>query len=138
VVLDWLFGKIIDTGTDLHLAAKDGDVETVKRLLLEGANLEARYDGNTALVLAVQHPNVVKALLEAGADVNSRNSDGYTPLNKAALGNAGSVLEVATILIAAGANPNTRDVINQTALGWANHHKNHKLATYLRDQGGEE
>ena len=41
--------------------------------------------GETALFLAIEHgANFVSALLEAGADVNSRNQTRETPLHRAA------------------------------------------------------
>ena len=64
-------------------AAFDGDLATVKRLVAEGADLEARSDlGQTPLHLAIENDNVevVKFLLESGADPNGLTSGGITPL----------------------------------------------------------
>ena len=69
-----------------------------------------------SLIDAVEQRNVeaIRALIEAGADVNARDSDGETPLMRAALwGNA----EAVRVLIEAGADVNAKsDYIGQTAL----------------------
>jgi hypothetical protein len=54
-------------------AARNGDAETVKRLLQNGASVEARgANGETVLIAAAygNHLETAKALVEAGADVN--------------------------------------------------------------------
>lgn len=60
--------------TELHEAARDGDVERVRQLLASGAELMARDDTQwTPLGLAAAHAHVetVRVLLEAGADPNT-------------------------------------------------------------------
>jgi len=60
-----------DTARDLHLAARSGDLDSVKRLVEGGAEADTpgRF-GITALILAAQngHTGVVGYLLEKGAD----------------------------------------------------------------------
>jgi hypothetical protein len=73
--------------TDLMRAASQADLKAVQRLLATPAtsNLNALdQTGQTALILACENtkanPNVVKALLAAGADVNLRSRSGYTAM----------------------------------------------------------
>lgn len=56
--------------TELHRAVKDGDLEKVKKLIVDGANIEALDEyGNTAVMEAVgyDHVEVVRWLLSEGA-----------------------------------------------------------------------
>jgi hypothetical protein len=73
--------------TDLMRAAAQEDQKAVRQLLAaaKGSNVNALdQSGQTALILACQNPNanpdVVKALLSAGADANLRSRNGYTAL----------------------------------------------------------
>lgn len=75
--------------TPLHLAAREGHVDSVVRLLEGGAPVDApgREESRaTPLLLAVTGglPEVAKALLDNGADPNSRNRHHVTPLMAAA------------------------------------------------------
>jgi len=59
----------------------DEGLETVKRLIKAGADLEIKDDnGNTALMWAVKKCNLetLKHLVKAGADVNTQNNNGET------------------------------------------------------------
>ena len=91
----------------LLTAARDGQVELVRSLLEEGAEVNAaRGDGLTALHLAAEggHPAVAEALVAAGAAVDAGTRiGGYTPLQMAARGGHGAVV---LRLLEAGADPN--------------------------------
>jgi len=69
----------------LHGAASTGHPETIKLLLHARSDVSAvDYKGNTALHLAAAriwgNDDVGRLLLDAGAEVNSKNANGYTPL----------------------------------------------------------
>lgn len=73
--------------TPLMRAAAQGDLKTVRELLADmtAASVNALdQDGQSALMLACQNPktgpDLVKALLAAGANVNLRSRNGYTAL----------------------------------------------------------
>jgi ankyrin repeat protein len=91
----------------LH-AIDRGDIDRIKVLLPENLNLNIRLGQTTMLCRAAYegYPEVAKLLIEAGADVNKRASEGYfNPLLYAAYsGN----LEVVRILLKAGADVNAR------------------------------
>jgi hypothetical protein len=95
--------------TDLMRAAAQEDLKAVQQILSAATttNLNALdQGGQTALILACQNPkanpDVVKALLAAGADVNLRSRNGYTPLTWAL---ARKNSEVSRLLRRAGGKP---------------------------------
>ncbi len=87
-------------------AARGGDVEVVRALVGEGAEVNAaRGDGMTALHFAAErgHPGVAGVLIDAGAAVDAGTRIGrYTPLHVAARGGHGPVV---ALLLGAGADP---------------------------------
>ncbi len=97
VLASWLWIAPPSPGPDSPVAdaAQRGDVETVRSLLREGADVNAAQgDGMTALHWAAQNGDVgmVRVLLYAGAHLESTTRlGGYTPLHlasKAGLGDA--------------------------------------------------
>lgn len=75
-------------GTPLHRAAEDGDVETVRKLLTSGADINSleTQDGESPLHRAITRVRtaVAKLLIDSGADLNlGRRRDGQTPLQMA-------------------------------------------------------
>jgi ankyrin repeat protein len=71
-------------------ASARGHDEIVKDLLLHGAEIETRdYHGDTALALAVrgEHLDVIQALLDAKASMNTPNNQGQSPQDLAAESN---------------------------------------------------
>ena len=98
--------------TDLHFAARAGDVEAIARLVAAGADVDARDGhGNTPLKYASAEPvpAAVRKLIELGADVNLGDDRGFTPLHCAAAhGFYLEAPEMAEALIARGADVNAR------------------------------
>ena len=89
------------------IAASAGNVPVVRALLAHGADVNAvtARTGATALMWAVAapHPDIVKVLIDAGADVHVSSEKGFTPLLFAA---RNGDIETAKILLAAGARVN--------------------------------
>lgn len=97
------------TAAEIHKAAKDGDFETVKKLLEKDPNL--LNTGNrlqqTPLLMASfgGHANIVLFLIEKGAKINQPDSFGATPLHMAVLGGQAEIVE---LLISKGADVNVK------------------------------
>jgi ankyrin repeat protein len=74
-ILAFLFthAAVADAGRDFIIAARDGDLDTVKRMMAEGADVNVRQ-GYTPLMAAARfgHVDVIQFLLTKGADVNAR------------------------------------------------------------------
>lgn len=93
--------------TDLMIASRDGNIPKVKKLLKKEKNID-RVDeyGRTALLYAIEgkHPDVVKLLLDHGADPEIRDESE----EKSALSYAVEVdcVKCAELLIKKGADPN--------------------------------
>jgi len=94
----------------LSNAAMEGDLFTVERCVTAGVDINAEPQseaggGMPALIAAASgdHNDIVRFLLDHGADINRRDSTGNTALNHAAIhGN----LPLVEFLLSRGADPN--------------------------------
>jgi ankyrin repeat protein len=102
--------------TDLHFAAQAGDVAEVKRLVEAGADVNVLDEnGNTPLkyASAEPHPQVLRALIALGASPHISDRRGFTPIHcVAGHGFYEEAIEMAEILIAAGADVNVRSKVH--------------------------
>ena len=114
-------------------AARNGDAESIARLLSEGADPdEAGDEGIAALHIAAAggHTEVVAALLRAGAFVDVAEFDGDTPLiNASALGHA----DIVRLLIGAGADQNIVSSRGFTPIQHARRGRHSAIVRLLRD-----
>jgi ankyrin repeat protein len=94
----------------------NGHLETVHLLLKAGA--DCRFDSAALLAEAVRQKQfqILKLLLETGADPNARGTRDSTALMWAA---AFDNLSYVRLLLAHGADPSARDVDGKTANDWA-------------------
>jgi ankyrin repeat protein len=87
------------------------------RLIKAGVWLDETDEGETALHWAVsrQYPEIVTMLLDAGANPNVPDNDGFTPLHDVAeMGDCPSVRTMLEALLAAGADPSRQEKTGRT------------------------
>jgi hypothetical protein len=104
----------------LFLAASIGDIEKTKAAIKKGADVNSRHiNQNTALHAAsVQSKyDIMKLLVESGADVNAKNQDGLTPLMMVAFETGDA--KAAVLLLDSKARVNEKDRSGVTALDLA-------------------
>jgi ankyrin repeat protein len=108
-------------GTPLHYAALCGLHSIVKYLITEHSldiNARGIYKESTPLHQASDrgHVQVVRALLEDGADITAKNEDKLTPLHRASRSGQEAVVR---ILLEQGADAAAWDKNRMTPLHWA-------------------
>ena len=136
---------------DIWAATSQGDLDTVKRHLADGTDIDAAFvapgipaSGATPLHMAIlfDQREVARFLIDKGANINALAKDEYggTPLHwAAALGR----VEIARQLIDAGANVNLRDKNGYTPLDATTYEQFSEsksrlaIAELLRKSGGE-
>ena len=99
---------------------------------------EHHRNGCTPLQAAVAHGRleIVRMLLERGANPNQRDGDGIAPLHWAA-GAPRHEMEIAQLLLAAGADPRARDARHDaTPASWAEFQRRPQLERLFRDAEG--
>ena len=124
---------------DLFDAIEDGSLGDVQKLLAGGADPNVQKQGYTALRCAIGDENVavVKALIEAGADVNGVSDDDGMPDLMFAV-NVG-VLGIVEALLSADADPNCTDSSGRTPLmEAAGQRGTTKLVQLLLDAGADK
>jgi ankyrin repeat protein len=100
-------------------AVMRNDPEKIAALIKAGVWLDETDEGETALHWAVsrQHTEIVTMLLDAGANPNVPDNDGYTPLHDVAeMGDCPPARTMLEALLAAGADPAAGDRFGRTAL----------------------
>lgn len=94
-----------------------GDIAKVRLLLAKGAGVNARSKvGRTPLLIAALHDGaseIVRLMIDKGADVKARDGGGLSVLQAAAFSNDA---ETVGLLLAKGADPNSKDEAGFTPL----------------------
>jgi len=120
---------------DLMKGACCGNARLVLSALRRGASPNARYQGRTMLLWAVQerHLKVVKTLVRAGASLEARDRDGFTAIDQAV---GEGRFEIVAFLLKAGANVNGRTT-NGTPLHTACAWRRTRIARLLLEHGAD-
>ena len=121
----------------LALAAVFGNFEIAKYLHAKGGDVNAvstNGSGYNALTGAVAsgHTEIVKWLLENGAEPNYRYANGYAPLLTAA---ANGHLEILKALLAHGADLHAKTNDGKNAISFAVERKHKEVEAFLRQNG---
>ena len=111
---------------EIHKAVTSGNLDKVKELIDTNSILLESKDknGNAPLILACLHgftrePDIAEFLIAKGANVNTKNNEGFTPLHGACsfAGFAGGGnLDLVQRLVAKGADVNAKDNYGNTPL----------------------
>jgi hypothetical protein len=121
--------------TELHRAARDGDLALLRTRLQQGDDPNVRNTaGRTVLLEAVaaKQTEAARLLLTSGANVNAKSTEGRTPLIEAA---AQGQPDMARLLIDAGADLNVIQRGSGSALEVAERHGHNDVAAMLRQAG---
>jgi ankyrin repeat protein len=137
--------------TALQFAASAGNVAMVKLLLAKGADVNAATtDGGkvrkgpialnhqTALILAVPYgtPELLRTLIDAGAQVNAKDIRDMTPLMLAVSSETQNP-DVVRLLLAKGSDVKAKSNAGETALDWAKKFGNPEVIGLLQKAGAE-
>ena len=110
-------------------AAHSGRLNSVKKAIAEGANLNVSDDQDTSALRWASrwgHLDIVQTLLEAGADVNHQSNAKWTALMEAVM--AGNE-ELVKLFIEKGANVNARTIMDASVLFFA-----YDIIPFLNDE----
>jgi len=121
--------------SDLHYAARDGNLEEVQQLIHVGVEVNRQdQNGWSPLHFAAQacSAEIAKVLLEAGAEVDVRDAYGNTPLWRAVFSSKedGSVIAV---LRQAGADPFLENNSGVSPVTLARRIGNYDVAQFFSD-----
>lgn len=111
--------RSVDGDTALHIAAFEGHVDVIGKLLQNGAHVDASNGiGQTPLMLAAANgqTKAVRLLLNRKADVRAKNAYGATALHQATIYDSGDLVKE---LIRYGARTSATDINDNTPLHWA-------------------
>lgn len=116
--------------TPLHYAVADNNLEVVRTLIDLGADVaRANGDGTTPLHYS-QSTECAKILIRANAPIDARGLFGCTPLWN-------TNPEIVKLVLDSGADINTRDNDGQTILHWATQRNDAPLVKFILKRGGD-
>ena len=110
--------EMADVNQRFFSSVRSGNISEMKKMLLQGADIDFIQDKRSALVFAAEagDEKVVKFLMEKGAKIDLKNNDGESALMRAIYYNN---VEVVEQLLEHGAQPNQTNKEGMTALVYA-------------------
>jgi ankyrin repeat protein len=116
------------------------NMNLVQDLIVLGANLDWQDElsqDRTPLHLAIysNFSEIVRMLIDAGANLNVQDKHGDTPLHVAIMKNNPIIVQM---LIDAGADLNMQDIWNRTPLHWAVYYGKVEIVRMLIDAGARK
>jgi len=141
-VLAWYVWFIYFSGAALFMAATRGNAAEVKNVLAHGVPVDVRdsWGKSTAVILASSTggPNaveIIRTLLDNGADVNAKNTFGNTALMLAA---EKKRTDVVRLLLRRGADVHTTNKRGRTALSMATRQGHAGIIALLKAAGAKQ
>jgi len=123
-------------GDDIHQAVKKGDMEGLKGLVDGGVDVNDTTSKGKQTPLHVAalegHAKIAEYLLDHGAELEAKDSEGSSPLLEAV---RGGHLEVIKLLLQRGADIHTAGSNQKTLLHVAAFHGHKQVVEYLADSG---
>ena len=117
-------GQFIDEARELREALQQQEplAATIAELRIEAAAEAQKQEDDQFTILHYaagnnNNPEIIAALLNAGANIHEKDKDGDTPLHIAAIGNNNP--EIIAVLLNAGANIHEKDNTGNTPLHYA-------------------
>jgi len=144
--------EVNELNKSLLQAAADGNIDKVKSLLSQGADVNVRGAyGQTTLHNAVVrgHQNIAGLLIDKGANIDAMDDAGRTPLHYATGAGFGSAnprqwsVDIVELLLDNGANINAKDDLGWTPLRysvlirWPDLIRNRVMVILLFDRGAD-
>lgn len=130
--------KLINRIKPLHLAVHEGNLEKVKMVVSRFPEQVNVKDESNRIPLywaaRSNHADIVRFLVEKGADINGQTNDGWAALHTAAYNGR---LESATVLIQLGATVDIQTDDGQTPLYWAARNGHSRLVKLLLAHGAD-
>lgn len=85
-----------ETITPLSVAISKGDIESVKKFIEYGADVNEKSNGLSPLMIAARYnkTEIIKFLLSKGARLKEKDENGYTALKYAELSNANEAIQL--------------------------------------------
>ncbi len=109
-------------------AVKSNDFERVKKMLANGLDVRAMNGDGGSAIWHVKSVEMAVLLVQAGADINDRNSLDMVPLHNQ------QDLDIVSYLISQGADADVRDQYNRSPLNWSD---SVELSRLLVDEGAD-